>query len=49
VKIVIPTVEFGNIEQLTQAITPNTAAIILEPIQGEGGVNKSCFICVVVR
>ncbi|CPM32458.1 ornithine aminotransferase [Staphylococcus aureus] len=33
------TVDFGDIEQLTQAISPNTAAIILEPIQGEGGVN----------
>lgn len=33
------TVEFGNIEQIEQAISPNTAAIILEPIQGEGGVN----------
>ncbi|MBN4908301.1 hypothetical protein IDG65_14495, partial [Staphylococcus sp. EG-SA-17] len=29
------TVDFGDIEQLTQAISPNTAAIILEPIQGE--------------
>ncbi len=28
------TVDFGDIEQLTQAISPNTAAIILEPIQG---------------
>ncbi|CAM4165113.1 ornithine--oxo-acid transaminase [Staphylococcus schweitzeri] len=35
----ITTVDFGNIEQLEQAITSNTAAIILEPIQGEGGVN----------
>ncbi|MGU3126747.1 aminotransferase class III-fold pyridoxal phosphate-dependent enzyme [Staphylococcus aureus] len=33
------TVDFGDIEQLTQAISPNTAAIILEPIQGEGGVD----------
>jgi ornithine--oxo-acid transaminase len=31
-------VEFGSIEALREAITPNTAAILLEPIQGEGGV-----------
>lgn len=34
----ITTVDFGNIKQLEQALTDNTAAIILEPIQGEGGV-----------
>ncbi|WP_460922770.1 aminotransferase class III-fold pyridoxal phosphate-dependent enzyme, partial [Staphylococcus aureus] len=33
------TVNFRDIAQLTQAISPNTAAIILEPIQGEGDVN----------
>nr|WP_263314393.1 ornithine--oxo-acid transaminase [Mammaliicoccus sp. Marseille-Q6498] len=31
--------EFGNVEQVKSQITPQTAAIILEPIQGEGGVN----------
>ncbi|MBS3697868.1 MULTISPECIES: ornithine--oxo-acid transaminase [Mammaliicoccus] len=31
--------EFGNIEQIESLITPQTTAIILEPIQGEGGVN----------
>ncbi len=32
-------VEYNNIEALKEAITQNTAAIIVEPIQGEGGVN----------
>lgn len=32
------TVEFGQIEQLRAAITPNTAAILMEPIQAEGGI-----------
>jgi ornithine--oxo-acid transaminase len=31
-------VPYGNREALEQAITPNTAAILLEPIQGEAGV-----------
>ena len=31
-------VEYGNLEALEKAITPNTAAFIVEPIQGEGGV-----------
>ncbi len=31
-------VEYGNIEELEKAITPNTVAFIVEPIQGEGGV-----------
>ncbi len=31
-------VEYGNLDALKQAITPNTAAILIEPIQGEGGV-----------
>ncbi len=31
-------VPFGQIEALSAAITPNTAAIILEIVQGEGGV-----------
>ena len=29
---------FGDHEALTKAIGPNTAAVILEPVQGEGGV-----------
>lgn len=32
-------VEFGNVKAIEYAITPNTCAILLEPIQGEGGVN----------
>jgi len=32
-------VPFGDIDALTAAITDNTAAVILEPIQGEGGIN----------
>lgn len=32
------TVEYGNVDSLKEAITPNTAAVMLEPIQGEGGV-----------
>ncbi len=32
-------VPFGNIEALEEAINENTAAVILEPIQGEGGIN----------
>jgi len=31
-------VTFGSIEEIKAAITPNTAAIMLEPIQGENGV-----------
>jgi ornithine--oxo-acid transaminase len=31
-------VEYGNIDALEKAINPNTAAILLEPIQGEAGV-----------
>ncbi len=31
-------VPFGDIEALKQAITPNTAAFLAEPIQAEGGV-----------
>ncbi|CAG7914934.1 ornithine--oxo-acid transaminase [Mammaliicoccus sciuri] len=31
--------EFGNAEEIATLITPNTTAIILEPIQGEGGVH----------
>jgi ornithine--oxo-acid transaminase len=32
------TVKYGDLNSLESAITPNTAAIMLEPIQGEGGV-----------
>ena len=32
-------VEYNNIEAIKDAITENTAAIIIEPVQGEGGVN----------
>jgi ornithine--oxo-acid transaminase len=31
-------VPFGDIKALEEAITPHTAAVLLEPIQGEGGV-----------
>lgn len=31
-------VPFGDLKALIKAITPQTAAIILEPIQGEGGI-----------
>ena len=31
-------VEYGNIESLEAAINENTAAFLLEPIQGEGGI-----------
>jgi ornithine--oxo-acid transaminase len=33
------TVPYGDATALGEAITPNTAAILLEPIQGEAGVN----------
>mgnify|MGYP001112124949 CR=1 FL=1 len=32
-------VPFNNVEALRSAVTPNTCAIMLEPVQGEGGVN----------
>ena len=32
------TVPYGDADAVAKAITPNTAAIMLEPIQGEGGV-----------
>lgn len=35
----IKTVPYGDIEALKEAITENTAAFLLEPIQGEAGVN----------
>lgn len=31
--------EFGNFESLLSAVNENTAGIIIEPIQGEGGIN----------
>jgi ornithine--oxo-acid transaminase len=31
-------VEYGNIESFRAAITPNTAAFLVEPIQGESGI-----------
>ena len=32
-------IPFGDAEALARAITPNTCAFIVEPIQGEGGIN----------
>ncbi|MBI4730589.1 MAG: ornithine--oxo-acid transaminase [Chloroflexi bacterium] len=32
------TVPYGDADAIANAITPNTAAVLLEPIQGEGGV-----------
>jgi len=32
-------VPFGDIQALRTAINPNTCAVMLEPVQGEGGVN----------
>lgn len=32
------TVAFGDVEAVKQAITPNTVAVLIEPIQGEAGV-----------
>lgn len=34
----IEKIEFGNAEAVRAAITPNTAAVIVEPIQGEAGI-----------
>ena len=31
-------IEYGNVEKLKEAINPNTAAFLVEPIQGEGGI-----------
>jgi ornithine--oxo-acid transaminase len=33
------TVPFGDAEALERALTPETCAVLIEPIQGEGGVN----------
>lgn len=32
-------VKYGDIEDLKKAITPNTAALLIEPVQGEAGIN----------
>lgn len=31
-------IQYGNVDALEQAITPNTAAFLVEPIQGENGI-----------
>lgn len=31
-------IEYGNLEQLKAAITPNTSGFLIEPIQGEAGI-----------
>jgi acetylornithine/N-succinyldiaminopimelate aminotransferase len=33
-------VPFGDMEALDKAITPETAAILIEPVQGEGGIRE---------
>jgi ornithine--oxo-acid transaminase len=33
------TLPYGDYESVSRAITPRTAAVLIEPIQGEGGVN----------
>lgn len=34
-------VTYGNVEELRSAVTDQTAAVILEPVQGEGGVHPA--------
>ena len=34
-------VSFGNLNELRAAITPETAAILVEPVQGEGGIRPA--------
>lgn len=34
-------VPFGNVNELRAAITPETAAILVEPVQGEGGIRPA--------
>ncbi len=34
-------VEFGNLEAVRKAITPDTGGILIEPVQGEGGIRPS--------
>ena len=36
-------VPFGNMNELRNAITPETGAIIVEPVQGEGGVRPAAL------
>lgn len=36
-------VPFNDLSALVEAISPNTCAIMLEPVQGEGGVNVADF------
>ncbi|MEQ8443649.1 MAG: aspartate aminotransferase family protein [Alphaproteobacteria bacterium] len=36
-------VPFGNMNALRDAITPETAAILLEPVQGEGGIRPAAL------
>ncbi|GJM12162.1 MAG: acetylornithine aminotransferase [Pseudohongiella sp.] len=31
--------QFGNLESLLSVVSENTAAIVIEPVQGEGGIN----------
>jgi acetylornithine/N-succinyldiaminopimelate aminotransferase len=33
--------EYNNIESVKAAINPNTAAVIVEPVQGEGGIHEA--------
>jgi len=35
------TVPFGNLNELRGAVTPETAAILVEPVQGEGGIRPA--------
>lgn len=35
----IKVIPYGDVEALKEAITPNTAAFLFEPIQGEAGIN----------
>lgn len=37
-KEAFPMHEYGNADDLRSKITPNTAAVLVEPIQGEGGI-----------
>ncbi|MCG0041221.1 aminotransferase class III-fold pyridoxal phosphate-dependent enzyme, partial [Escherichia coli] len=34
----LQTIPYGDLEALKAAITPNTAAFLIEPIQGEAGI-----------
>jgi acetylornithine/N-succinyldiaminopimelate aminotransferase len=37
----VTTATFNDIESAREAIGPNTAAVVVEPIQGEGGINPA--------